>query len=550
MGKPGLAVRWTLRGSIGLALCLASSAQAGADRWSMVAAARQADPGWIRHDPASWLDGHPWSRSTFADAAFSVVPHSALAPSAKPVRRPPPQGTRGPDARADWFYFQRAYPLAKVPVGARQRALAEAEKVAEAPGRNKAGSNSPWTLMGPTGFDSRIEPTWGRMSGRVRALAIDPTISSRLLLGTATGGVWLSANSGASWMPLTDNQPSLAIGAVAIDPNNPNVFYAGTGEANGSYYSAGILKSTNSGASWSVLGASVFNRGAIAGIAINPANSNNLLVCARSGKDQGSNSTVGDSVGGIYRSTDGGQNWTQIVGAQCKDFAVVPTDFNTMYFVATGVGADGGLYKSTDAGQNWSRVAGAVTGNDIERLAIGLSNQGTRVWLAGSKGGQVVIQRSTDSGATWTTLAATDIPESVDQASYQLYCESQCDYDNAVAVNPFDANEAWLAGVGAFRTRDGGNTFTQYGSNNAGGGPLHVDHHLVLFDRRQQGVVYDANDGGIYRSSDGGTTWTSIGGTLATIQSYNIALHPSNRNIIFTGNQDNGTTRRSDSNVW
>ena len=550
MGKLGSAVRNALRGSIGLALCLASSAQAGADGWSMVAVARQADPGWIRHDPAAWLGGDPWLRSPSANAAFSVVPHSALAPPAKPARRPPPQGTRGPDARADWFYFQRAYPLAKVPVGARQRALAEAEKIAEAPGRNKAGSDSPWTLMGPTGFDSRIEPTWGRMSGRVRAMAIDPTISSRLLLGTATGGVWLSANSGASWMPLTDNQPSLAIGAVAFDPNNPRVFYAGTGEANGSYYSAGILKSTDVGQTWSVLGASVFNRGAIAAIAINPANSNNLLVCARSGKDQGSNNTVGDSVGGIYRSIDGGQNWTRIVAAQCKDFAVVPTDFNTMYFVATNVGADGGLYKSTDAGQSWSRVAGAVTGDDIERMAIGLSNQGTRVWLAGSKGGQVVIQRSTDSGATWTTLAATDIPESVDQASYQLYCESQCDYDNAVAVNPFDANEAWLAGVGAFRTRDGGNTFTQYGSNNAGGGPLHVDHHLVLFDRRQQGVVYDANDGGIYRSSDGGTTWTSIGGTLATIQSYNIALHPSNRNIIFTGNQDNGTTRRSDSNVW
>lgn len=550
MGKLGLTVRRSMQVSAGGLVCLAGWAHAGEEAWSMVAAARQSDPGWIQTNPADWPGRDPWSGGPGHADTFRMGAPILPSPPARPGRRPLTPGAHGPQARADWFYFQRAYPLAEVPVGARQRALKQAEMVAEAPGRAKAGSNSPWTQMGPVGFDSRIEPSWGRMSGRVRAMAIDPTNSNRLLLGTATGGVWLSSNAGQSWTPLTDSQPSLAIGAVAIDPSNPNVFYAGTGEANGSYYSAGILKSTNSGASWSVLGASVFDRGAIAAIAINPANSSNLVVCARSGKDQGSNNTVGDSVGGIYRSTDGGQNWTRIVGAQCKDFAVVPTDFNTMYFVATNVGADGGLYKSTDAGQSWSRVAGAVTGDDIERLAIGLSNQGTRVWLGGSKGGQVVIQRSTDSGATWTTLATTDIPSSVEQASYELYCESQCDYDNAVAVNPFDANEAWLAGVGAFRTRDGGNTFTQYGANNAGGGPLHVDHHLVLFDRRQQGVVYDANDGGIYRSSDGGATWASIGGTLATIQSYHVGLHPTNRNIIFTGNQDNGTTRCSDSNVW
>lgn len=530
----------------GIVLALAAtSGVAGPGGWSMVDAARQADPGWWRSDAAGLPGELPWTDTRTRDASFSVAPKT-VAGTGVTRRRP----AHGPQARADWFYAQRAYPLASVPEGARQRALAQAEKIAEVQGRNKAGSNSPWTLMGPTGFDSRIEPTWGRMAGRVRAMAIDPTNSNRLLLGTATGGVWLTSNGGQSWTPLTDTQPSLAIGAVAIDPNNPNVFYAGTGEANGSYYGVGILKSTNAGQSWSVLGGTLFNRGSIAGIAISPANSNVVVVCATSGKDQGSLATVGEDVGGIYRSIDGGQSFVQVVGAQCKDLAVVPTDFNTMYFVATRVGADGGLYKSTDAGVSWNRVAGAVAGSDIERMAIGLSNQGTRVWLGGKKGDQLVIQRSTDSGANWTTLATTDIPGSVDDASWELYCEGQCDYDNSVAVNPFDANEAWLAGVGAFRTRDGGATFTQYGANNAGGGPLHVDHHLVLFDRRQQGVVYDANDGGIYRSADGGTTWTSIGGTLATIQSYHIALHPTNRNIIFTGNQDNGTTRRLDNNVW
>jgi photosystem II stability/assembly factor-like uncharacterized protein len=534
----------------GFALPLGAETAGSEDAgWSMIAAARDADGGWAKpvgFDVAGL--GNPMEAGLPFPMRYQP-PQPARSARTWQKRARPEVGGRGPNARADWFYYQRAYPLAEVPVGARQQALAEAEKIAEVRGRNKAGSNSPWTLMGPTGFDSRIEPTWGRMSGRVRAMAIDPTNSSRLLLGTATGGVWLSNDTGASWTPLTDNQPSLAIGAVAFDPTNPNTLYAGTGEANGTYYSAGILKSTNGGANWSVLGASVFNRGAISGIAVSPTDGNVVVVCARNGKHL-PGATTGDSIGGIYRSTDGGLTWTITANNFCTDLAVVPTDFNVMYHTATGVGENGGLYKSIDAGVSWSRVTGAVGGADIGRLAIGLSNQGTRVWIGGKKGGQVVIQSSTDSGNTWTAPLLTDIPERVDDASYPLYCESQCDYDNSVAVNPFDVNDVYLAGVGAFRTRDGGATFSQYGSNNAGGGQLHVDHHLVLFDRRANGVIYDANDGGIYRSSDNGATWTSIGGTLPTIQSYHISLHPTNRNTIYTGNQDNGTTRRTDSNVW
>jgi len=256
-----------------------------------------------------------------------------------------PAEAHGPNARVDWFNFQRSFPSKSIPVGARQRALAQAEKIAEVHGRFKASGSSLWSLRGPAGFDSNVPTatTWGRMSGRVRALAIDPNNADRLLLGTATGGAWLTTNGGTSWTPLTDNQPSLAVGAVAIDPSNSNTFYVGTGEGNGTYYSAGILKSTNAGASWSVLGASIFNRGAISGIAVSPANSNLLVVCARDGKTLGGEQ-VGTAVRGIYRSTDGGQSFQQTSNGRCTDLAVVPSNFNTMYYSATGLGASSGLY--------------------------------------------------------------------------------------------------------------------------------------------------------------------------------------------------------------
>lgn len=468
---------------------------------------------------------------------------------ARPPRPPRAAGTPSkPNARAEWFYRQRSYPLDEIPVGVLAKAQAEAAAMPEARGALKASSTSPWTLLGPVGFDSRIEPTWGRMSGRVRALALDANDPNRILLGTATGGVWLSSNVGQSWAPLTDQMPSLAIGAVAIDPNNANVFYAGSGEANGSYYSAGLYKSSDGGASWQVLAANTFRLGAIAGILIDPANSNFVLVCARNGRLL-NGGTTGDNIGGVYRSTDGGQSFQLVFNSFCTDLVAVPSNFNILYTSATGIGANNGLYRSTDRGQSFTRVEGTVSGADITRLAIGVSRAGSRVYIGGEKGGDVVLQRSLDGGTTWSPPTLTPKPEG-GEGEALTYCESQCDYDNAIGVDPFNANVVWLGGIGLFRSGDAMESFTRVGANNTGGGPLHVDHHVLAYHPTVQGLVYNANDGGIYRSTDGGATWASIGGTLATIQSYHVALHPTDPNILYTGNQDNGTTQRNGNNVW
>src|SRR5258706_8660427 len=213
--------------------------------------------------------------------------------------------------RDEWFYSQRSYPRAQIPAGARLNAIAEIERIDRAArashpqaleaaaidgGLAAALDASTWTSIGPRPTDlGSIYVT----AGRVNAIAIDPRDNNVVYLGAAEGGVWKTTDGGINWRPLTDDQNSLASGAIAIDPTNPDTVYAGTGEENfaiDSYYGAGILKSTNGGASWTkIIGP--FVRTTIGALAISPSNSQTLLASSRIG---------------IYRSTDGAATWTQV----------------------------------------------------------------------------------------------------------------------------------------------------------------------------------------------------------------------------------------------
>ena len=183
--------------------------------------------------------------------------------------------------RIQWFYGQRAYPHKRIPPHARHKALQQLDKMLQsgpslsaAPQTpsslssttsqtsssltSTAWSATPWHLRGPQPSVPLPEAFAGSptVSGRVTALAVDPTNSSVVYLGSAEGGVWKTSNGGANWSAVTDFQPSLAIGSIAVAPSNPSVIYAGTGEDNfngDSYYGEGILKSINGGASWTQL---------------------------------------------------------------------------------------------------------------------------------------------------------------------------------------------------------------------------------------------------------------------------------------------------------
>lgn len=157
--------------------------------------------------------------------------------------------------RMEWEYKQRAYPHKRIPPGARLNALkqldAKLAKESEARSRAGKGASGPhsnaWTMIGP---EPENNVWWGPNSGRVAAVAVDPTNTNIVYAGAAQGGVWKTTDGGVTWTPLTDQQASLATGSLAIDPQNHLTLYVGTGEENNSgdsYYGAGILKSTDGG---------------------------------------------------------------------------------------------------------------------------------------------------------------------------------------------------------------------------------------------------------------------------------------------------------------
>ena len=202
----------------------------------------------------------------------------AQTPAVVRIEEEPPES---PNAREAWFYGQRAFPEASIPSSALRQA--QEQQLTEAPSSPAASPSAPslplptWQPLGPAPLQGKPgfyagQPPW---AGRITAVVVHPTNPNVIYVGGATGGVWRTTNGGGAWSPLTDSQPSLAIGSIALDPVNPNVLYAGTGEANSSdsYYGLGILKSTDGGASWQTIGASTFSNCHIAKIVVHPINS-------------------------------------------------------------------------------------------------------------------------------------------------------------------------------------------------------------------------------------------------------------------------------------
>lgn len=454
-----------------------------------------------------------------------------------------------PEARADWFWQERLYPTNSIPTGARVKAIRERQRVEASLRESRAIAGNEWRSIGPAPAKS-LPPEWGNVSGRISGIAVHPTNRQVIYIASATGGVWKTENGGASWTPLTDFEPSLTAGAIAIAKADPNVIYVGTGDVNHvssmnmnqpRYFGAGVLKSTDAGTTWEHLAFAELEYAAISKVIIHPKNPDIVWIGVASSRD----SETGDiQPTGVWLTTNGGRTWTRTLQltevSGIHDLAINPLDGNVVYAAASFPNSsDNGVYKSTDGGKTWQlKSTGLPPLLLIRRMRLAIAPSSPNILYASILGTAQYfgVYKSTDSGETWDLLPNSSI-----------FCGLQCWYDHYIAVAPNDPMVIYLGEIDVIKSIDGGRSWSNLV---VGVGNIHPDQHAIAFDPVDPNIVYFGCDGGMYQSRDAGRSFADINGNLALTQHVGLALHPTDPNIMFGGTQDNGTLKNTGSRVW
>jgi photosystem II stability/assembly factor-like uncharacterized protein len=415
-----------------------------------------------------------------------------------------------------------------------------------------------WTPIGP----APVNAYNGLSTGRIAALAADPSDANTLYVATAGGGVWKTTNGGVHWTALTDNQATLYMGAVAVAPSDPLTIYAGTGEANygpskidlrreNVFSGKGILKSTDGGATWTLLGSDFFYRRTISKIVIDPADPNTAYAAVGALAFDGLPGNTG-----VWKTTDGGQTWNLVVSGianftgneAVSDVVMDPTNDQHLYAAVgdpNGSPANG-VYQTFDGGNSWAVAGNYPTGASDPQLgrislAISASSPTTLFASSAATGANAVFHsmyKTTDGGLTWSRLGLGN------QSSYM---GPYGDYNTSLAIDPTNANIVYAGGQTSFiQTTNGGGTWADI---QRGFDFPHADHHAIGFDAR--GRLLDGNDGGLWRfDSPTAAHWDDLNGDLNTIQVTGVALNPVNADIAYAGAQDNSSEIFDDSLEW
>ncbi len=451
-----------------------------------------------------------------------------------------------PRERMNYFYEERSFGNG-IPAGARQAAVEMLNRRRDSAAKGlspRTAEGATWKLIGPQPTTTG-DPLYFT-SGRVTSLAIDPRDSNVVYLGAATGGIWKTRDGGASWTALSDDQPSLSIGAIALDPNDPNIVYVGTGEDNwagDSYYGAGILKSSDGGATWKNILAS-FLRARIGALAIKPDQTSTILAAVASYGDTPATTS------GVWRSIDSGETWSNtLTGTAATALVFHPANPNTVYAALGNPNGNSrnGVYRSDNGGLTWVQVGngnGGLPTANVGRIALAVTPAApNNVYAAvhDSRGDlSLGLYRSTDQGATWSKISST--PE---------WC-GQCWYANEIKVHPKNADVIFLGGLNIIRTIDGGVTWRTVGAG-INRVSIHVDQHAFAFSD-DGSRLYVGNDGGIWTTGDAESTalnWSQLNQSLAITQLYpGMAIHPTDPNTALIGSQDNGPQLFAGSAGW
>ena len=419
-----------------------------------------------------------------------------------------------------------------------------------------AAITAKWSYVGP----HNQQPVIGRqfdglppLAGRVNAVAVDPKNNNNVFLCTAGGGAWKSTNKGGTWTPLSDSWQSMQTSSVAIDPNTPSTIFIGTGDFPSARSIAfGVMKSTNSGSTWTNVGASVFNGVAISRIMVDPGNSK--IIIATGGRGSGSG-------GGIYRSTDGGTTWTKAAAPTVNWDGLsvsLPNNSGVRTFFAAGEGSSGAnQYKSTDDGSTWSKVSVPFPNRAHNSVDVACSkvSPGTLFVLdpnnpdsSSTQNSGNHIWKSTNGGTSWTDVIK-GFPNG-DSADGPNYTWDQDDYNLYIGTSKITNGTATTDGVYVglitiAMSDDGGSSWIDlskaYQTNDVA--LSHTDNHAFFADPTTANTVYFGNDGGVnrmtYNPAKKAGTFSPLNLTLYNTQWYFVATHPTDITRLMGGLQDN-----------
>ena len=475
----------------------------------------------------------------------------------------------GPASRADWKFEQQAYPdsdIALSKIEAARSAASAAKGRAFPKGKGQKGT---WVSVGPeTALYPFTElrnsysyvPNTYVASGRTSVLAIAPTCKPgdcRLWAGAAGGGIWTTKNAldgQPSWQFVSGSFGIQAVSSITVDPNDPsgNTVWVGTGEANASGDSAagvGLYKTTDGGASWSgPLGTSAFNSRAVGSIAVVPGSPNTIYAASTRGV-RGVSSVSGGGVSiipgapqwGLYKSTDGGANWTFIHNGsadktQCQGnateanngtpcsprgvryVALDPSNPQTVYASSYARG----IWRSPDGGASWTQIKASLNaGQTTTRAAIAvtpLPNGKTRMYVyegnAGTDTGRLFRSDDVATGAPVFTNLTSSSPSDPGFATFNL-CDGQCWYDMFVYTPAGHPDIVYAGGSYAYgetiankravilSTDAGvsGYDMTYDGTDPLHPNGMHPDQHSFVTNPNNPYQFFESNDGGIMRSS-------------------------------------------------
>lgn len=425
----------------------------------------------------------------------------------------------------DIMFMQRAYPNGEINTAAYSEAIQWKTQTA-----NRGTANEVWQFSGPF-----------NIGGRISDIEIPSNQPEVYYVGAASGGIFKTVNGGNDWMPIFDEQQMLSIGDMEISKTNNDLIYVGTGEVNAGggslvYDGDGIHKSTDGGITWQSKG--LPNIGSVGKIVLDPNNDDTAFVAAMGPLFKNSNNR------GVYKTTNGGDSWQQVLFISdvtgVVDMAIHPTNGNIVYAATwervrrpnrrSYGGITSGMYRSNDGGSNWTELTNGLpsAASQKGRISFDISQSNPNVLYAryaNASGSIQGVYKTVNGGDSWTAVNSSQLTE----VGFHWWF-------GGIFIDPTNENVLYNADFEVQKSTDGGNSWSNVFTN------AHVDQHAIAFQSSNSNEILLGNDGGLYYSSNGGVSATK-NSKLPITQFNRIFVDAQNENKIYAGAQDNSTCR-------